>query len=152
VAITILEEARWTDSDELQEYWANLLVNAMTPNGGDDESLVYAPILAGLNSVQVRVLSELCEVTRTASRDGWKFPERTMQQWMKLSGAKNIDEFGSAMQSMAVTGLISFNGESNYCTLPDENFGLNFQRFGMVFFARINGHTGDLNEFFNRPA
>ncbi len=51
-----IEEASWTDDDELQRMWAGLLVSGASSDGKSDENLIFMTILGQLSSLQVRVL------------------------------------------------------------------------------------------------
>jgi hypothetical protein len=136
VVATVLDQGSWTDSEMLQRYWANLLVNSMTENGRDEESLLYAPILSRLTVVQARFLNALYEFSST----GRSFDAK-MRQWFERSGAKNVTEFGASLDALAASHIIKYNGEANYVTPLDDALPLGFDNFGAVFYARINGRA-----------
>ena len=60
----ILENASWTDANDVQEMWAGLLASSCTPKGDDDGNLIFVNLLSQLTRMQARLFQFSCETAQ----------------------------------------------------------------------------------------
>lgn len=60
LAMQALEQASWTDDEDLQAMWAGLLVSSCSADGRDDSNLMFIDLLAKITAPQARILDHVC--------------------------------------------------------------------------------------------
>lgn len=60
VALSIIDNASRVEDEILQDWWAGLFASSCTEDGRDDQNLVFANLLSGLTSFEVKLLSYCC--------------------------------------------------------------------------------------------
>jgi len=60
----IMETGSWSDTDDIQEMWAGLLVSSCTKEGRDDENLIFADLLSRLTVSEARMLNYVCSKSK----------------------------------------------------------------------------------------
>jgi hypothetical protein len=152
VIANVLENAGWTDDKQLQDFWANLLATAVSPNGESEESLLYVPILVNLTTGQAKILDDLLSKRLTmAQYPGDQQPfgaKHSIPEWLDLTGARDIEELMATVQSLANQGLISDDNLNEFFAPDDPEPELHATRFGMRFYARVNGYSGPMDKVY----
>ena len=107
-----MEEASWTDNDEIQAMWSGLLASSISPGGQSDENLVFMNILRQLSSLQVRVLRFAVEnAAKFASPQGLPFPKDlpvSLAELPELFGTQDLQRLDREFDHLRELGLIGF--------------------------------------------
>ena len=64
LVITAIENASWSDDDEIQSAWAGLLASSCSEEGGKEDNLIFMDLLSRLTGPQVRILETAVEAAQ----------------------------------------------------------------------------------------
>src|SRR5262249_52211739 len=60
----IVDRASWSETEEVQQMWAGLLVSSCTPDGGDESNWIFINLLGQLTAMQAHILNWACETAQ----------------------------------------------------------------------------------------
>jgi len=143
----IIEHGSWTDSAELQKMWSGLLASSCTINGSDDSNLIFIDTLSRLTLIEVRILEYACrECRKSVTQAGWLMAQdfrMSLEQLEICSGTSDFHRLDRELDHLRTLGLIKV-GFDPFSTNAD----LTPSAFALQMYARCNGWSGNLLEFF----
>jgi len=145
----IIEHGSWIDSAELQKMWSGLLASSCTIDGSDDSNLIFVDTLARLTLIEARILEYACrESTKSVSEAGWLMAQYfsvSLEQLEICAGISDFHRLDRELDHLRTLGLIELHaGFAQFSTNAD----ITPSAFALQMYARCNGWSGNLLEFF----
>ena len=143
----IIDHGSWIDSAELQKMWSGLLASSCTIGGSDDSNLIFVDTLARLTLIEVKILEYACrECTKSLTQAGWLMAQdirMSLEQLEICSGINDFHRLDRELDHLRTLGLIK-GGFDPFSTNAD----ITPSAFALQMYARCNGWSGNLLEFF----
>ena len=148
----IMENASWTDDDNIQAMWAGLLISSCNEKEGDDSNLLFTNTLKLLTSNQVKTINFLCiNCKKKIDRHGFIMAEDmelTDDQLSEILNTKDIVQMDIELDYLRSLEILSnengfnFGGKKLVANLSPSAFTLNL-------FVKSQGFKGTPREYFN---
>jgi len=150
LALRILEDGSWADSEWIQQMWAGLLATACTAEGDDDSNLVFAGLLSQLTPIHVRMLATACvKGVQGFSGIGRMSPRAfscTAEEMMKVTGSRELLKLDRDLEHLSDLGLLEKRVKSSRFT-PVEDANITPTALGQQLYARCSGRREGSTEF-----
>jgi len=143
----ILEQGSWSDSYNMHEKWAGLLISSCCADGKDEGNLMFVDFLSRLSRSEGRILDHLCVVTRKyLSKAGWLGANPIQIDIQELRKLTTIDDaylIDRELDHLKSLGLIngSFKHDSTKAELGPTPMALQM-------FVRYQGFRGSPVHYF----
>lgn len=153
--IGIAESVAVESDDNLQKWWVGITLGSMSENP-TDSNLPFIDIMKKLTVLQCKVFELGCRTTKiSVSAHGLFGCENTkteLDELIEHTGCKDVHVLDRECDLLRYYGLIE-NGFTSGLGKDDStspNIDLRPTVLGLEFFARCNGHLGDLLEFYQK--
>ena len=148
----IFESGSWTDNDQLQDMWANLLVTSMSADGNSDETLLLTAILNQMTAGQAKILKRVMSKTGVLrqyqiARSGNSI-ELTGLEWLRQTGVATISELSASLDSLRSLNLVDEKSGYQSGEAADLRMRIYPTTLCMLFYARTQGHFGNPKDFY----
>ena len=109
-----IEEASWIDDEQIQDMWSGLLASSASPQGHNDENLIFMSLLKQLSSLEVKILRFAVEqATKMASSHGLIMAQSVIVSTDKLPDLFDIQDLqriDRELDHLRELGLIDHGG------------------------------------------
>ncbi len=143
----ILEHGSWSDSDTVQDMWGGLLASSCTPDGKEEENLIFIDLLSRLTTSEAKLLNYLCESARKyIPPPGWVIAaqlEPTPEEITDVTGISEITNIDNALDHLVTLGLLTGGFD-----MVSEEIRVQPTTLALQMYARCQGHSGPPREFF----
>lgn len=146
---SILNEGSWEDDMSVQSMWAGLLASSCTIDGQDQENLIFIRLLGNITPSQASILDYACKNCRIwvgesglVHADEKNIPRKQLLELFRISDVNKLDV---ALDHLREVGLLS--QDSGLSPTDDKNT-IEPSDMGLHFYARCQGHSGDLKDFY----
>lgn len=153
IVAAALEVGSWTDDDHLQSMWAGLLASSCTPEGGDEENLMFTSLLGQLSSSQVRILEFAC-INCQKHTEGPGFVLATLftmsvDQLRVASSVQDIHRLDRELDHLHELGLIGgMLGPVGFLAGPNGVAAVTPTALALHMYVRCKGSRQSPSEFF----
>ena len=151
VALRILEQGSWADTEAAQQLWAGLLATSCTFSGRDDSNLIYVDLFAQLTPIHVRLLTAACTKSAKFVTGQERLSSRPVtlsaQDLSRISGTRDLIRVHRDLEFLSDLGLITMTVRSVSFS-PIYGTDVAPTGLGLELFARCNGYRGTAQEFF----
>lgn len=146
----VLEHGSWEDDSVAQDMWAGLLATACTPDGKDQQNLVFVNLLEQMTSSQAKLLREVCEkAVKFKSGQGYLQAHSfivTSSEAITFLGTTSVNDADVQLDHMREIGVLTpeggFDPENDEANLTPSALGLHL-------YVRSSGYSGPPVEYFN---
>jgi hypothetical protein len=145
-----LNQASWTDREEVQAMWAGLLVSSCTESGIDDSNWIFINLLSQLTTLQVSILNAACESATKVVTIGRliaaKMIRQSQEELIALCACKDLQRIDRELDHLRALGLIEGG------ILP--NSEISFAEFcptalALHLYVRAQGSAKSPSEYFH---
>lgn len=150
ILLGITDKASVQDNDDLQNWWAGLIVASMGLEPNDD-NISFVNMMDRITVLQSKIFELACRMVKIArSKDGLIRCEPVFVSLQELENATGCTDI---MKLDRETDLLNQHGlfDAGFQTTRE---GLKIELtptlFGIEFFAKCNGYTGDLFLFYEQ--
>lgn len=147
-----IEEASWSDDQQIQEMWAGLLATSTSPSGGSDENLMFMNVLKQLSSLQVRIVRFSAEnATKRIGRNELPFAASLyvpIEDLPALFG-QDLHRIDRELDHMANLGLIGEQPGHGGIHLARDKADLTPTPLALYLYVRAHGSKGTAAAFWN---
>ena len=113
VALSIIDNASLIEDDILQDWWAGLFASSCTEDGRDDQNLIFANLLSGLTSFEVKLLSYCCANCKKCifpnklivANDDFRL---SIDQIKQITGVQDVLRIDREIDHMVSIGLFDY--------------------------------------------
>ncbi|RZF59198.1 hypothetical protein EWE75_22955 [Sphingomonas populi] len=144
-----VQEASWTDNDQLQNMWAGLLASSCSSSSPNEDNLLLMNILKQLTAEEVIMLNWLCEFLIKGKTSGGYV--HTIAQWIDRaellcrSGIMDADRADLILDHLRNLGLMA---EGSGFDIRTGNARIWASSTAIALYARCKGHRGRIIDFY----
>ena len=149
--IRILEQGTSTEEDWLQQLWAGLVVSSCSTDGKDESNLRFIELFGMLTPVPIKLFTIVSAVSSKSVNDYGSVTVRPLACKLDditvATGARGV-QIEREIERLAAVGLIEKKSANAPTLAPSGEVVITASALGLELFARCNGHSGNISEFY----
>lgn len=153
ILLGIAEGASLQDKDDLQAWWVGITISSMKEDP-NDENLPFVNTMKELTTLQAKIFELGClKVKAIESSNGLIMSEPvkvTFDELVEFTNCNSLSLLDREADMLRKHGLI----DHGFSAISKDSLDIDLapSTYGLEFFARCNGHFGDLLNFYERSS
>jgi hypothetical protein len=151
LALRILDDGSWTESETIRNDWAGLLASSCSLSSNDQSNSAFVELFSQLTVNHMRIVDEVCAHSEKYFTPDGQIASRpfiaSSDEIMLFSDSRDLLRMGRALQHLSELGLLEERFKTSMF-VPVDEITITPTSLGLQLYARCAGHPGPPESFY----